>query len=177
MQLRIGSLEIGARLEPNYWGASLGGLTSWLTATGASIVTWGEDWRRENVGAAALVGPVTLRTELHQDDRTIRVIDVLGAFWEVFKALPTLLEDKDPLADPDFADVVHYDPVAAGQHLVDVVAQYEAHISREALATIPDSALETMFGTSNREEILRMVKERNGEEAPCWVSAPGDDDE
>jgi hypothetical protein len=177
MQLRIGSLEIGARLEPNPWGASLGGLKSWLTAAGSGFMTWGEDWRRENVGAAALIGPVTLRTELHQHSDSIRVVDVLGAFWEVAKALPTLLEDKDPLAEPEFDEMVRYDPVAAGQHLADVVAQYEAFISREALAEIPDSALESMFGTSNREEILRMVKGRNGEEAPCWVSAPGDDDE
>jgi hypothetical protein len=169
MKLRIGSLELGARLEPNHWGASLGGVASWLTCAGVSVLTWGEDWKHENMGVAALIGPVTLRTELHQHPDSMRVVDVLGAFWEVAKGLPSLLEDKDLLADPEPEyGPPHWHSVIPQVEGFLMSAQLDALVGREELAEVPDGMLETLYGTTDREEILRMVKERPGDEKPFY---------
>lgn len=101
MRLRLGSLDLEAVIERNHWGWSASGVLTWLAEhVTMDYVTWGDDWRFEDIGVAALIGPVTLRTELRQDSATIRVVDVLGAICEVAGEIPSLLVDKDPLGDP-----------------------------------------------------------------------------
>lgn len=61
---------------------------------------WGCDWKTENVGTVIALGPVNVVLEMVQD-KSIRVLDVLWAFGSALKALPSLFEDRDPLAEPE----------------------------------------------------------------------------
>lgn len=127
MRVNIGSLRALLFFDPSF---------------GFGVIdTWGEDWRREDIGVLFGLGPFNVGLEMVQDGNSIRVLDVLWALGRVAKAVPSLFEDCDPL------DVVDLSP----EEIVAEEKQRFEEGRRQFLEKHPSCMSEVGRGPKDRE--------------------------